>query len=625
MTRESLSVWITGGALALALAGCSSSSANWATGDGGGSKPQDATPDGVSPAQDDAGSEVQEDASSAPEDGGLQDGGEKEDVLTVWDAYTPDGADGPVDQPPVVTIRNPPASSSVKLSVPIEIRIIDGDDGLQARTPEIAIDGRVLDLGLTPPTAGDNLFDWSGTYTLPTSGPSVLATGSHVLTVKAWDVAGQMGAASTSFVLDRGGPELTAVSPLDNKVLGGTVTFELRVKDSAGIDDSSVTVELKEIGSGNAVRLQLLRVGGGSATEATFSLGYDTGLLPRHMIWPQIFWRAKDLLGNESTLSYQIGVDNAGPIASLTSAPVTFSQMSEGKWACAHLFDPLGNTQFVQNINGADNPFVPTGPYVSEHYGMTYVTAMDRAVVPQAMFLRARVEDVGNSVTGAAIVPVSLIDHVQLWILPHDQRPLVMGENGKCTRYNPDLNPVGAVELLGSSDRNVLVIDMVPLTQGGVLDYSPYAAPPPLIPGCSQWGIAEQSPPDRPNCHGLDWLSQALYVVNARSPRDQPAIFGLQPVGATNSLTCEGVQFDAYQLPDGWFCAAVVAYDKVGNLGISRPLHMCLNKDWVTGTPCDGEPPGECTLNVNPDGSETHDCNDQPLYAPFSAIDVYRP
>jgi hypothetical protein len=50
---------------------------------------------------------------------------------------------------------------------------------------------------------------------------------------------------------------------------------------------------------------------------------------------------------------------------------------------------------------------------------------------------------------------------------------------------------------------------------------------------------------------------------------------------------------------DGWICLAARVADKLGNVGLSRPLRICYDDDQVEGVPAcaTGAPPPSCTTN----------------------------
>jgi len=320
-----------------------------------------------------------------------------------------------------------------------------------------------------------------------------------------------------------------------------------------------VSLEIRE--QGNAVMLPLYQIG----TSNKFTNTYPVNLLWTDMMRPQIMWRATDLLGNQSELSYLIAVDNTGPRITLDSPDVYVWKVENGIKECAQPFDPLANVQDGWRLG-------------------------DDHELGQAMFLRARVEDVGNDVTDAVVIPAASVDEntVRLYVRPLDSTPLVMATGGLCERINPNLVEVAALSV-PADPQEVLVVNMVAIPLQQKLNWSPY--PPNTSTaaiGCLS-GIAGQTPPDTPLCLEVPEESQFPYVLQQPCCPTESAIYGLEPIIKENPWYCEGVQFDARQLPDGWMCVAVTARDRLGNLGISRPVRMCLDKNH-SGTICDTAP-----------------------------------
>ena len=88
-------------------------------------------------------------------------------------------------------------------------------------------------------------------------------------------------------------------------------------------------------------------------------------------------------------------------------------------------------------------------------------------------------------------------------------------------------------------------------------------------------------------------LTQAIHYTNSSTA----AIYAVAPVIA-DGLQCVGRQFDALGnfVQDGWICIAVAVPDALGNMQVSSPLRVCLDKDGQ-GDECGASrpPPPNCT------------------------------
>jgi hypothetical protein len=659
--------------LAFAVWGCGSDNPNYPTTDGGGQRDAD------------------RDAEPTP------DGARQDARRDAGDGGDPDAQE---DEGPIITITAPAGDKHVRDgSIVLQFTASDPYDGLKGEAPSVTLDGQTLTVsGLTTPAAGDLTYAGSGTFTVTSPCQAGgFAEGTHTLAVGMRDVGDRLGVGTVTVVVDCSGPTLTPVTPLEAVIVGGATEFRLQVQDLAGIDDSSVRVEITERPPNPAVVLTLLRPPGLDPTSGEFAIYYQTDNLPQPMIRPQLLWRARDILGNETLVAYEIALDNAAPRVSLTSPKIYPARLTDC-WAvcgdgtceagedalqcpvdcgecgdtncslgettancpqdcqgtcgdgvcvgetespdscasdcqrsnvgdgvcslnescastpgdcgqcrtcraqgdvleCARREDPLANWMWVWDTNVVPNAWVQ-------------VHLIDGARIPQMNFVRARVQDRGNYATGVAVVPVSLTNQakVRLLVLPRDDRALVMASAGVCDHLNPALKETTA--LTGTDPDEVLTVDMVPVTPSptGTGDYRPFseASPPPV---CGSLGDPNVTDQPQPLCARLARESQANYVMPHPGIVGEPAIYTLAPVTVEGPY-CQGTQFDAGYLPDGWICVAVEAEDNVGNRAISKPLHVCVDKDWANLSVCGQSRPNTCAADAVTGGTVQCDIDD---------------
>src|SRR5262249_51660595 len=154
-----------------------------------------------------------------------------------------------------------------------------------------------------------------------------------------------------------------------------------------------------------------------------------------------------DLLGNETTVSYEIAVDNMPPIADLDPPNLRDIKNDEG-WRCSFEFDPLGVDQ-----NSGDMP-------------------NDNCAVPQVFDLRARLEDDGNRATGLKVVPIAGVDpdNASVYVLDDTTQPLVVDTDGdgNCDAINPLLIPVTNPP---TRPDEVLKVRLAPVPKAGNADF----------------------------------------------------------------------------------------------------------------------------------------------------------
>jgi hypothetical protein len=289
---------------------------------------------------------------------------------------------------------------------------------------------------------------------------------------------------------------------------------------------------------------------GGNAYSSLF----DTTKLPAYALYPTISFRARDILGNESTVSYMLSLDNEPPSIDLDPPNVRMLKQDSGKLVCSWSFDPVGP-------DAVD----------------------DGSLVTQLFDIRARIEDNGNKpLTGRADFNlIGGVDpaKVQVFILGNTARPLVVDTSnppdGLCDDINPELVPTSKPQ----TDVDAQVLDMVALSPGGAADFSPE-------PGVSCSASSGDPPASycstTKNVIKAQWDSQgrahsdSMTIATSYTPAALPSIYTLGPV-AGDGVQCAGRQFDASNnLKNGWACLAVKAADKLGNVQVSRPIRICV-------------------------------------------------
>jgi hypothetical protein len=303
---------------------------------------------------------------------------------------------------------------------------------------------------------------------------------------------------------------------------------------------------------------------------------FDTTRLPVNALYPSISFRASDVLGNESSVGYLLSLDNTPPILDLDPpAHVRYRKMVDKDFVCSWEFDPLGNDAVNDLDTGAMNFWHARGDGAKG--------------LPQTFDVRARVEDMGNQpLSGFAdLIPIAGIDtaRVQLLILNDTSQALVVDTNndGVCDAINPLLTPTTKP----MSSRDALLINMVPIAPGGTADFTP----DPSLLGGVFCGPGREMDHPKALCDTTDMTVALAYTVGT-----QPAIWTIPPI-VGDGLSCVGRQVDtlASSVNDGWICLAVAAADKLGNMQVSRPIRVCVDKDGKGGE-CSSPPPApNCT------------------------------
>jgi hypothetical protein len=286
--------------------------------------------------------------------------------------------------------------------------------------------------------------------------------------IQAADSQGTVTDIKFTFNVDITGPVISNPQPVPGAIVGQVIRLAANITDAAGLDTSSIQVL---IGDKTNPQFKLpLTVD----STGAFSTLFDSRLLTSCklppstalcIVRPTVSFRAADALGNETTLSYEIALDNIPPIADLTPPPVRSTKLDSGV-RCSFAYDPLS-----QNLFSGDAPD-------------------DGCRVPQMFDLRARVEDDGNSAAGEKGVPISEVDPnvTAAYVLAETDQPLVVDidGDGNCDVINPKLVPTTSPLMPMAGTRQVLKIRMRPVPPAGVADYREDLSIPatlPCVPG----------------------------------------------------------------------------------------------------------------------------------------------
>jgi hypothetical protein len=236
-------------------------------------------------------------------------------------------------------------------------------------------------------------------------------------------------------------------------------------------------------------------------------------------------------------------------------------------------------------LNGTENvcsyPFDPLG--VSPNDATNALTALPRA--------RAFIWDNTNSIPG--VLGGKFIgtdqDSAYLYLQPDGAEPVIVNTEtpgGICNAINPSLGEETRVKLAA-------------VLQAGDAFYGTEASDPapndpPMASNCGYKGdtatvrrLCNQQASDltRVTQHGVITDEKVVYTVgNLVEPH------------------CTGAPWEIQQFftddQEGWFCLASIASDRLGNVGVSRPLRLCYDNPNKPGVPAcwnDHSNPPLCT------------------------------
>jgi hypothetical protein len=293
------------------------------------------------------------------------------------------------------------------------------------------------------------------------------------------------------------------------------------------------------------------------------------------------------VVGNASSGdSILVLLDNQSPVIDLDPPNVRERKKNGNKLYCSYSFDPVGESA----TNDGDR------------------------VQSMALF-RAMVWDRTNTAPGQTNYYYSRTDSskVFLYIQSDPAQPLLIDTNGDS--ICDDIAQGGLPS-----------IQMTALTPTGNARFGPDKKEfthPPAVPdydpdaGTSPYCDVERAQAPQRLC--ASQTSDLSRVVSHRIPGNKEPVIYAVNVGKNASPACTGDRWELAPFArGGWMCLAVRAEDGAGNVGISRPLRVCLDAPDGGATPeCQGDrPPIPASLTCS-DG-----CTPPPSIADLHILDT---
>ena len=426
-----------------------------------------------------------------------------------------------VDGGPVITVVSPIADHGYNGSVAVDLTVDPGAFPL-ASGPTATIAGKPIPL--TPPTPPRPAIArrWSSDRRRTRPGAVLLpdVAGKQLFQVQATNSIGVTDQVRVVFVIDKSGPTITATTPVTGDVVGGIINITATVTDDSGVLDSSVVAVISNEET-PLFELPLAAQGSG-----IYGVLFDTSNLTRCpeppssdlcVVFPNISFRAVDLVGNQSVLSYGFSIDNIAPVADLDPPLMRQLTLSATGYQCSFAFDPLSVNQEIGDMPN------------------------DGCMVPQVFDLRARIEDDGNRASELKVTPISLVDpaNTNVFIMPASlNQPLVVDSDGdgRCDQVNPLLTPLSptAPPTAGSG---VLQVRLAGVPPAGKADFEP----DPTLPASSRCakGTATARRSGSATRSSSRRLPSGTRTANRPSGRSSPSTrrFTVSEISSTRSRT----------------------------------------------------------------------------------------
>jgi hypothetical protein len=472
-----------------------------------------------------------------------------------------DSLDTFLDLGPTITIVEPHDMGRYALKTPVLVKfqvsaapLSDGDK--EATPTEVTLDvsGQAFKFAEDPAQPG--LYTTSVDFNDKTLFPMQPIAAQVVVSAKSSRTPTPPTASvKVDIELDSSGPSITVKSPADSTIVRGNVTLIVEITDPSGVKMDSVV---------GTINQTLHTLNNWTISGTTYTEVFDTRKFGTDLTQLTINITASDSVGNESTRSHILRLDNLPPIISLD--PPFYREYMQASpsvpLVCSVAFDPVGDR--------ATN---------------------DGQMVPVSSLYRAMLWDRTNGSVGANFSYYAGIDpmSVVLFAQRDPAVPLLIDTDGDqlCDEINIKGDPAGPMpEQLSLS----------PVTSTGNAYYSVtpnFSDPRNDVSGTSCTAGTATMPPAY-QCPASD-----MFRVITGPGEDKPsAIYALRP--ANGSLgACDGNTWElGGVVGEGWKCLAVRAEDTIHNVGISRPLRVCIS-DGSGPVPCD---PATDTLPTCTDG-----------------------
>jgi hypothetical protein len=455
-----------------------------------------------------------------------------------------------LDKGPSIVFVKPAADSVHPLAKPLDVvfnvvpaPLGDGDLGA-------AVNGVALTMGgKTIPLAGKD--DGQGKYQLQVNlADPVLFTpspsGSFPIAVKATNKrmpTAVQAVASENIVIDGAGPAIAISSPADADVVGTKVIVKFTVNDLvAGVDPATVAITL------NSTEYKYTEGNpdwaGTNVETGSFWFQFDARQFTNARVQITVNITAKDLVGNLSesgpTASRLLYLDNFPPLIDLDPLNIrTLNAQGE----CSVSFDPAG----------------------------TWATN-DLATLEGGGVFRALVWEQTNFASGVPFQHYALTNQnsVRLYFEPAGT-PLLIDKDNDAQDTCDDVTQVDSPRSLG--------LEVVPkggqtwFAKGDEAEYPSSAS----LTCTTKTGTV---PPLMCTANQSD-----MWQVIERPILKEPAIYAPSVTASTGECTGQGWEFGSIVTQDGWHCFAARVTDKVGNVGVSRPLRICVDDPDLPGSP----------------------------------------
>jgi hypothetical protein len=344
-------------------------------------------------------------------------------------------------------------------------------------------------------------------------------------------------------------------------VVGGKVTISFTARDLvAGVDPATVAVSLNnteyKYSEGNQ---------SWTRNGDVFGFTFDAREFTDSKVQITLTISAKDLVGNLSetgpTASRLLYLDNFPPLVDL---------------------DPF-NVRSVNAQNECSISFDPVGTEAKNDLSQVQLAGMFRTVVWEQT---NHVDEIRNH-HYAGTVPSS----VALYFEPAGT-PLLVDKDDDAQNTCDDVAQVDSTRSIGLKP---VPKAGAPWFQKGDEALHPATT---VAPTCTTKDAA--APPKLCTSKKSD-----MWQVLERPVLKEPVVYAVSVTAGTDECAGQSWEFSSKVTQDGWHCFATRVVDKVGNVGVSRPIRVCVDDPGRAGTPAcanSSVDPPSCTDGCTPPG-----------------------
>lgn len=378
-------------------------------------------------------------------------------------------------------------------------------------------------------------------------------------------------AAEGQFTLDGEGPTITLKQPnlAGGAVFGGEIIVEFTLDDPAGVDPSSIVVEI------DGAPYRYPSEGAWAFSNGTYRFRFDTSNV---VALSQLSVRvlARDAVQNDAPgggRTVLVPIDNVSPIVDLDPSNVremAWANKAAGTTKCTVAFDPLGSGSVFSPPDDGD--------VLTETYGTIF---------------RALVVDRSNGSPGDPTVSFAHIDSATVWLYAKSaaaaaEAPLVYDASGD-----------GICDAVDEATPAFVQLSPLPPDTRSYYPDEAHFIDAEVAPAsvCNAYGTAT-SPPENlctPKSPDL------YHVVRHPCPTsNEPAVYAIPPLSGGDCTGQTWLVTNEASVQEGWICLAARATDRVGNGAVSAPLRVCIDAPGGTTPDCSPGAMPSCTDGCSP-------------------------